>query len=162
MTRISLADLQARAEKRVGLILRLSLISRLGKDRQLPKGLSASVKMVSRVRMTELNDQYRRKRRPTDVLSFPALDLFQKSGILGDLVVCAPVLRSQAKEIGHSVERELDVLLVHGVLHLLGLDHERSQKEAQKMALLENRLLTALNGKDASSPQKLRGLVDRA
>jgi rRNA maturation RNase YbeY len=92
--------------------------------------------------MKRLNSGYRKKSYATDVLSFGAPEPFRSQGWLGELVVCAPVLERQAREQGHSGERELDVLLAHGLLHLLGLDHERSQAEAERMSRLESRLLS--------------------
>ena len=83
--------------------------------------------------MSRLNAQYRGKAYPTDVLSFPAPKIFRMAGELGALVVCLPALKRQARERGHSPETELEILLVHGVLHLLGLDHELGPKQAVEM-----------------------------
>jgi rRNA maturation RNase YbeY len=98
--------------------------------------------------MTRINRVYRKKNRPTDVLSFPAPEPFRSNGYLGDLVICLPVLKRQARNEGHSVEVELKVLLVHGFLHLLGMDHEgtsaRARLEARKMGRWETRLLGKL------------------
>lgn len=114
----------------------------------------AQVSLVSAPKMTRLNRAYRRKSYPTDILSFGAPQMISKhTGYLGDLVICSSVLRKQARELGHSNQAELRVLTAHGILHLLGLDHERGPKEAQKMAQLEQRLL----GK-----KPLSGLIDRS
>ena len=123
-----------------------------------PKGgdLQVFVKLVGKSEMTRLNSQYRGKRRPTDVLSFPAPSVFKQEGILGELILCWPVVQSQAKECGHDLSTELDVLLVHGVLHLLGMDHERGGEEAEEMALWEKKLLKAL------IPSGQTGLIRRA
>ncbi len=93
--------------------------------------------------MRQLNREYRKKNYATDVLSFPSPDVFRIQGYLGELVVCLPVLKRQAREQGHSQKAELEVLLVHGVLHLLGMDHEKSQKEARRMARWEKKLLSS-------------------
>jgi probable rRNA maturation factor len=69
-----------------------------------------------------LNRQYRRKDKATDVLSFPAAET--AAGIAGDLVISLETAFSQAKERGHTLEMELRVLLLHGLLHLAGYDHE--------------------------------------
>jgi probable rRNA maturation factor len=82
--------------------------------------------------IARLNRQYRGIDTPTDVLSFPQLDspdrsLERPAGMplmLGDIVISLPQAESQAREYGHSRERELAFLLVHGLLHLLGFDHE--------------------------------------
>jgi probable rRNA maturation factor len=91
--------------------------------------------------MTALNRRYRGKAYPTDVLSFSAPEPFRRAGHLGDLVICLPTLKRQAREQCHAPERELQVLLVHGVLHLLGFDHELGPKQAALMQRWEARLL---------------------
>jgi probable rRNA maturation factor len=80
-----------------------------------------------------LNHRYRRKNSATDVLSFPS----DEPGDLGDVVIAAGVARRQARAAGHSVAVELRVLALHGLLHLLGYDHERDDG---RMARLERRL----------------------
>ncbi|MCL4495140.1 MAG: rRNA maturation RNase YbeY [Firmicutes bacterium] len=88
----------------------------------------------------ELNQSYRGVDRPTDVLSFS-----QREGedgnispeILGDVVVSLDRAHEQAREYGHSFERELGFLVVHGILHLLGWDHEMPDDEARMMAKTE-------------------------
>jgi probable rRNA maturation factor len=99
------------------------------------------VSFVTRARMKTLNKQYRGKDAPTDVLSFPAPEVFVRQGHLGDVVICVPVMESQAKEVGHAVRQELRVLLVHGLLHLIGYDHERSSRESVEMSKWEAKLL---------------------
>ncbi len=99
------------------------------------------VAFVSRVKMRSLNRKFRGKDAPTDVLSFPALEIFARQGHLGDVVICAPILEAQAKERGHSPRDELQVLLVHGLLHLLGYDHEKSKRESAEMERWENEIL---------------------
>ena len=92
-------------------------------------------------RMSKLNKQYRGKTGPTDVLSFAADPFFQHKGVLGDLVICAPVVLKQAREYKHSWKKEIDVLIVHGLLHLLHFDHEQGEKEAREMAKWEKKIL---------------------
>ncbi|MBI2187641.1 MAG: rRNA maturation RNase YbeY [Acidobacteria bacterium] len=92
-----------------------------------------TVAIVSDGDVRRLNRRYRRIDRPTDVLSFPA----EEPDNLGDIVVAAGVARRQAREAGHSLQAELRVLALHGLLHLLGYDHER---DAGQMARLEARL----------------------
>ena len=84
-------------------------------------------------RVQALNCRYRGNDRPTDVLSFPA----EEPGCLGDIVIAAGVARRQAREAGHPVTTEVRVLALHGLLHLLGYDHER---DAGRMARVESRL----------------------
>lgn len=83
--------------------------------------------------MRALNRQFRGKDYATDVLSFPS----QERGFLGDIVIAAGVAKRQAREAGHSVQTELRVLSLHGLLHLLGYDHE---SDDGKMARVEARL----------------------
>jgi probable rRNA maturation factor len=101
----------------------------------------------------EYNERFRGKREPTDVISFPAeAGHVDESGhYLGDLVVSLERASAQAKEWGHSLLEEMEVLLLHGVLHLLGHDHETDQGE---MRGLESDLAKRLFG-------TLRGLTAR-
>ena len=92
-----------------------------------------TVAIVPDARVQALNRQYRRMDKPTDVLSFPA----GERGYLGDVVIAAGVARRQAKAAGHSLHTELRVLALHGLLHLLGYDHER---DSGRMSRLERRL----------------------
>jgi probable rRNA maturation factor len=92
-----------------------------------------TVALVGDARVRALNRQYRQIDRPTDVLSFPS----DEPGYLGDVVIAAGVATRQAHAAGHSVAVELRVLALHGLLHLLGYDHERDDG---RMARLERRL----------------------
>jgi probable rRNA maturation factor len=94
---------------------------------------AVTLALVSSARMRALNLAYRGKDYATDVLSFPAAE----GGQLGDVVIATGVAARQAREAGHSVSTELRVLALHGLLHLLGYDHERDQGE---MARVERRL----------------------
>ena len=94
---------------------------------------TVTVAIVSDARVRALNRQYRRKDKVTDVLSFPS----GERGYLGDVVIAAGVAARQAREAGHSLATELRVLALHGLLHLLGYDHERDDG---RMARLERRL----------------------
>ena len=74
-------------------------------------------------RMRELNRRFRKKDRPTDVLSFP------HEGGGGDIAICAGIARENALRYGHGCAEELKVLILHGMLHLAGYDHERDNGE---------------------------------
>lgn len=106
-----------------------------------------SAVFVGERRMRILNWRYRGKNRPTDVLSFSQEDaeMFVKAPEkvvrLGEVVLCASQAKKQAKRAGHSLRKELTVLLIHGILHLGGYDHERSEKEAEKMEELQERIV---------------------
>ena len=92
-----------------------------------------TIAIVPDGRVQQLNRRYRRKDAPTDVLSFAS----DERGYLGDVVIAAGVARRQAKQAGHSLQHELRVLALHGLLHLLGYDHERDNG---RMARIEVRL----------------------
>jgi len=91
------------------------------------------VALVSDARVQRLNARYRAKDTPTDVLSFAA----EEPGFLGEIVIASGVARRQARDAGHPVQVELRVLALHGLLHLLGYDHERDDG---RMARVERRL----------------------
>jgi probable rRNA maturation factor len=92
-----------------------------------------TVAIVPDARVRALNRKFRGKDKPTDVLSFPS-DL---RGYLGDVVIASGVAARQARQVGHPVGTELRVLALHGLLHLLGYDHEHDDG---RMARLERRL----------------------
>ncbi|WP_341936480.1 rRNA maturation RNase YbeY [Marinimicrobium sp. C2-29] len=104
-----------------------------------------SVYLVDEAESRELNLRYRDKDKPTNVLSFPA-DLPPELNLplLGDLVVCAPVVEREAREQGKTAQAHWAHMLVHGTLHLLGYDHI-DPAEAEAMESLETRILTRLN-----------------
>jgi probable rRNA maturation factor len=105
-----------------------------------PCDWQAEVQLINHRHMTQLNAQFRNKKYTTDILSFPTLPIFRQQGILGTLVICLPVLKKQAKEWNHTPELELEILLVHGILHLLGFDHE-TPMEKKEMRYWESKLL---------------------
>jgi len=98
--------------------------------------------------MRTLNSRYRAQDRTTDVLSFSLREgRFPdiQTQMLGDIVIAVPVAARQAGEEGHSFAREIDRLLVHGLAHLLGYDHERGPREARRMKKKEQQLLESLS-----------------
>ena len=132
-----------------------------------------SLVLVSDRRMRSLNRRYRKKDRTTDVLAFPMHECRggqpgQRPGqsvprpskregvnpsptvappmLLGDVVISMPTAKRQAAELGHSLRDEVSRLLVHGVLHLLGYDHERSERDALLMARREKAVLRTIRG----------------
>lgn len=102
---------------------------------------SFEVTVVGSAKMKALNAQYRGKAYATDVLSFEAPGVFRRIGYLGELVICSTVLARQAHSLGLSLGEELEVLMVHGLLHLLGFDHEKGAKQAAEMARWERKIL---------------------
>jgi rRNA maturation RNase YbeY len=107
-----------------------------------------SLLLVSDAVMRELNRDWRGKDRPTDVLSFAQAEGSggAPAGLLGDVVISIDTARRQAAERAASLGSELDRLLIHGVLHLLGYDHERSPAEARRMQRRERALARRLRG----------------
>jgi probable rRNA maturation factor len=93
-----------------------------------------TIALVSDTRMRALNRQYRQKDYATDVLSFPANPV---ESFLGEIVIARGVARRQARETGHAELAELKLLALHGLLHLLGYDHERDNG---RMRRVERRL----------------------
>jgi len=91
-----------------------------------------SLALVTDREIHSLNRQYRGKDKPTDVLSFPLADALQPS-LLGDVVISVATAARQAQRRGHSLREELQTLLIHGIIHLLGYDHEVSRSEAIRM-----------------------------
>ena len=103
------------------------------------------ITFVGDQRMRSLNRRYRGKDRTTDVLAFAMREAPRFSaGLLGDVVIAVPTAARQAKEGQRSLDEELTVLLVHGILHLCGYDHERSEKEACRMHRRERMILRSL------------------
>lgn len=107
-----------------------------------------AIRVVDTKEACSLNRHYRGKDHATNVLSFPAdLPPEIKVPLLGDLVICAPVVAKEAAEQGKSLAAHYAHLTIHGVLHLLGLDHE-DRREAEAMELIERELLADLGYAD--------------
>lgn len=109
-----------------------------------------AIRLVDNKEGTSLNRHYRGKECATNVLSFPAelppgVDL--PMPLLGDLVICAPVVLREAREQGKQPNAHFAHLTVHGVLHLLGMNHE-DEREAVAMELLEREILAGLGYSD--------------
>lgn len=117
-----------------------------------------SVMLVDNRYIREINKEHREIDKPTDVLSFPIVDMYDgviKSDegdfdfdeevlVLGDIIVSLEMTEMQAEEYGHSFERELAFLITHGVFHLLGYDHDSTERE-EKMLSKQYAVLEALN-----------------
>ncbi|NAZ06735.1 MAG: rRNA maturation RNase YbeY [Thermocrinis sp.] len=103
-----------------------------------------SIVLVSDAQIRRLNKLYRNKDKPTDVLSFPIGETVKGWLILGDIVISVDTAKRQAQELGYSLEEELKRLLVHGLVHLLGYDHELGGEEEKKFFELEEFVLREL------------------
>ena len=111
------------------------------------KDAELTIRIVNEAESTALNESYRHKQGPTNVLSFsfetpPEIE----SALLGDIVICAPVVLREAVVQGKTPEAHWAHLVAHGVLHLLGYDHDEMQAEA--MESLEIRILAGLGYPD--------------
>ena len=96
-----------------------------------------SAVLVSDRRIRELNRRYRQQSVATDVLSFPV----EENGYLGDVVISVETARRQARRLGHGLLRELELLLLHGVLHLMGYDHASDTGQMDRRELTLRRRL---------------------
>jgi len=104
-----------------------------------------SLALIGNAEMRQLNARYRHKDYPTDVLSFPIEGtMAAESSLLGDVIISVEKARQQAKERRHAVDLEMATLLIHGIVHLLGYDHERSARDARAMGRMEKKLYHAL------------------
>ncbi len=97
--------------------------------RRLAGGREFGVSIASDAALRRANLRFRRKNEATDVLSFPGGDGLY----LGDILISADRARQQARALGHSVQEELKVLLLHGLLHLIGHDHESDGGRMQRL-----------------------------
>ena len=112
-----------------------------------------AVRLIRDAEMARLNETYRKKKGPTDVLSFPASadtakpgtlkEQVRKAGgrFLGDIAISPKVARRNAKSLGRQLPEELKVLILHGVLHLLGYDHETDRGEMERIEMRLRRKL---------------------
>jgi len=104
---------------------------------RVPEEANLSIALVGQGRMRELNKKYRKKNRVTDVLAFPYSDS-------GEVIVCLKEVKKNAKRYETTFEKELSKVLIHGILHLLGYNHEKSEVQAKKMEEKENYYLEKL------------------
>jgi probable rRNA maturation factor len=100
------------------------------------------IKAVDEATIAELNEKWMEKEGPTDVLAFPMDELRPglvneepEEGMLGDLVLCPSVAERQAATAGHSTDAEIELLTVHGILHLLGYDHAEPEEHREMFGL---------------------------
>ena len=120
----------------------------LGLKNRGAKSFSIHVSLCGEQRIRTINRDFRGKDKPTDVLSFPMNDnlrgedepLFEMCEI-GDIIICSPVMKRQAREFSLTNEEEFFHLLVHGFLHLCGYDHELSDEEEKLMESFEKKLI---------------------
>ena len=112
------------------------------KEMDCPESSDVTITFVSDDRIHELNRDYRGIDRPTDVLSFECDKAHEYE--LGDIIIAVDVAERQTREYGTTLEQELTLLTVHGLLHLMGYDHIEDD-DAQVMEALEDKLIAAWN-----------------
>jgi len=134
-------------------VQRLAALSRFVLDRMRVHPLAElCIKAVDEPTIAQLNAQWMDKEGPTDVLAFPMDELRPglvneepEEGVLGDLVLCPAVAEKQGETAGHGITAEVDLLTVHGILHLLGYDHAEPE-EHKEMFGLQDQLLAEWRG----------------
>ena len=122
---------------------RLAALSRFVLDRMRVHPLAElCIKAVDEPTIAELNQRWMEKEGPTDVLAFPMdelrpglVDEDPEEGVLGDLVLCPDVAARQGEAAGHGTEAEVELLTVHGILHLLGYDHAEPDEHREMFGL---------------------------
>jgi probable rRNA maturation factor len=112
------------------------------------KTIEIGIRLVGEKKIADLNREFRGKDKATDVLSFP-LDAheLEKIGVkaLGDIFICLPIAKKNAKRDNVSMQTMIARLVVHGFLHLNGYDHERSEKDEREMFGIEEKILKKIN-----------------
>ncbi|KPJ73409.1 hypothetical protein AMJ48_01485 [Parcubacteria bacterium DG_74_1] len=106
-------------------------------EKEEKEGKDLSIALVGQKKIRELNKNYRKKDKATDVLSF-------KYDSLGEIVICPEVVRKNAKKFNSTFKKELARVLIHGILHLLGYDHNKSITEAKRVIKKEKYYLSYL------------------
>ena len=130
----------------------LELFLQRVKDELGLPGDCVGVRLIRDGEMARLNGKYRRKKRTTDVLSFPADERHKpelrgnprrkhRGGFLGDIAISPVVARRNARALGRKLAEELQILMLHGVLHLLGYDHEADRGEMERVEMRLRRRL---------------------
>lgn len=130
-----------------------NVVNAIAKLRNLSSKSELSILLVDNNYIQDLNLIYRNQNSATDVLSFamnelaedePDYDFSNELNVLGDIVISMEKAQAQSVEYGHSMERELGFLVAHGMLHLLGFDHE-TEEEEKAMHDLEEKILKSIN-----------------
>jgi probable rRNA maturation factor len=130
----------------------VSVVNSAAKVVKLPKNSEISILLVDNSYIKELNFIYRNQNIPTDVLSFamnelgedePDYESLDEVNILGDIVISLEKAVEQSEEYGHSLSRELGYLVAHGMLHLIGYDHE-TEEETRGMRNLEEKIMQSV------------------
>jgi probable rRNA maturation factor len=113
----------------------------LGENRRTEK---ISLAFVKKEEIKKLNNKFRKKNKATDVLSFELKEpiLNKGAGYLGEIIICPAIVKENAKKFNVSEKSEMLKVFVHGILHLCGYDHEKSEKEAEEMEKKQEKYLS--------------------
>jgi probable rRNA maturation factor len=109
-----------------------------------------SILLVDDLQITEINKTYLHRNRPTDVISFSQIEgafSHLNTRLLGDVVISLETAQRQAQEDNTTLQDEIAFLLIHGILHLLGYDHEESAKKSREMKAREKELMCSLKSR---------------
>lgn len=131
---------EKRLQKIFDAVLRHFKTIKIRNQKSLSSKKELTVVFLSAAEMRKINKQFRGKNKPTDVLSFASDD----PNSLGELLFCSEVLKQQAKEQNHSEFAETCYMMIHGLLHLLGYDHELSASEEKLMFRLQDKCFAEL------------------
>ncbi len=138
---------------------RIAIESEL-KDKSPKSPIEVSVACVGPRKIRRLNKEHRQIDHTTDVLSFSQGDgLERKDGlpmVLGELIICPAVVKKDAQEVGISFSRQMGWVAVHGILHLLGYDHERDEAAARRMRQKEEFYLSKLKIENEKGKTKIK------
>ena len=119
-------------EARLGALARHTL-----EEEGIAGSAELSILFVDAGHIKRLNARFAGNDYATDVLAFPMMEDDETSSLLGDIVIAPDVAQQNAEKLGHPLEHELEVLLIHGTLHLLGYDHQRTEDKARMDRRLE-------------------------
>lgn len=114
------------------------------REEEVDDAAELSVLLVTQGHIRRLNARFAGDDYATDVLSFPMMEDEDNELLLGDVVICPEIASSNAAKVGHDVEAELETLLVHGTLHLLGYDHDEEEERA-RMDARQREILAAFH-----------------
>ncbi|MBE8163407.1 MAG: rRNA maturation RNase YbeY [Bdellovibrionaceae bacterium] len=122
-----------------------SILKELKKAKLCPPAVKTQIHLVfvSSQKMKTINKKYRNKNKTTDILSFS----LERGRSFGELVFDYSLVKKQALQNGHAIKQELLYLFIHGLLHLLGLDHEKSLKEEKRMYKIQDSIFASLQKK---------------
>jgi probable rRNA maturation factor len=147
---IVIEDAKWRSAPGLTAIIRAAAARAIARGTNVRSARPLTILLTSDAKLKSLNSAFRKKRKATNVLSFPASD---PKEYLGDIAIAHGVTRREARAAGKTLKAHAAHLAVHGVLHLLGYDHE-SEGDAQRMEPLETRILGELGIADPYLPRK--------